>query len=173
MLAVLDEVTLDTDKEYEIVNGELEEKEMAGARHGGTGTRIIIELGYHVKTNRLGRVYGPDTTFQVGLNDRLPDVSFVAAARIPAEGEPVGKWPFAPDLAVEVVSPNDLWDKLNSKIREYFAAGVRQVWLVAPEDRTLSIYRSRTNVQVLTDEDDLVAEDLFPGLRCPLAEIFG
>ena len=72
-------------------------------------------------------MYGPDTSFQIGANERLPDVAFVAADRIPAWGEPEGMWPFAPDLAVEILSPTDLYEKVSGKIREYFAAGVRQV----------------------------------------------
>ena len=94
------DATLDPAKEYEIINGIPKEKEMAGARHGGISTRLIIRLGAYVEANRLGGVYGPDTMFQIGANDRLPDVAFVAAARIPATGEPEGKWPLAPDLAV-------------------------------------------------------------------------
>jgi Uma2 family endonuclease len=115
-MAVITEIALDPEKEYEIVDGQPEEKEMGGARHSGVGTRLIIELGMHVKLNQLGGVYGPDATFQIGSNERLPDIAFVSAARIPPEGEPEGKWEMAPDLAVEVISPNDLWEKVNDKV---------------------------------------------------------
>jgi Uma2 family endonuclease len=80
-----------------------------------------------VEAQRPGGVYGPDTSFQIGSNERLPDIAFVAADRIPPEGEPEGMWPFAPDLAVEILSPTDLHEKVSGTIREYFAAGVRQV----------------------------------------------
>jgi Uma2 family endonuclease len=165
-------VTLDPDKLYEIVNGEPREKEMGGARHGGVGSRLIIELGAHVKAHGLGGIYGPDTSFQVGANERIPDVAFVAAGRIPEAGEPDGIWPFAPDLAVEVLSPNDLHEKVHAKMREYFAAGVRQVWLVSPEFKTVTLYRSPTEPSVLTEADALTCEELFPGFRCPVADLF-
>ena len=80
------EIVLNPDKEYEIVDGRPQEKEMGGARHGGIGTRLIGRLVPYVEAGGLGAVYGPDTTFRIGRNERLPDVSFVAAARIPPRG---------------------------------------------------------------------------------------
>jgi Uma2 family endonuclease len=171
-MQTLAEITLDSEKEYEIVNGQPEEKQMAGARHGGVGTRLSAEMWIHVKTNNLGGVYGPDTTFKIGRNERLPDISFVSAARFPADGEPEGIWPIAPDLAVEIISPNDFWEKVNDKIRDYFAAGVGQVWLVSPEHKSVTVYHSPLQVTILTEEDDLTCEELLPGFRCALREIF-
>lgn len=171
-MTVTTNVILDLEKEYEIVDGQPEEKEMGGAKHGGVGTRLIIELGMHVKIYRLGGVYGPDTTFQIGRNERLPDVAFITAARIPADGEPEGIWPIAPDLAVEIISPTDLYEKVNSKVREYFAAGVRQVWVVSPEHRTVTIYRSSTQATILSEADELFEDDILSGFRCPISELF-
>ena len=76
------------------------------------------------------------------------------------------------DLAIEVISPNDIYMKVMSKMEDYFAAGVRQVWLVDPEYHRVSIYRSPTDVAILTEEQELVSEDLLPGFRCRLSEIF-
>jgi Uma2 family endonuclease len=166
------ETLLDTEKEYEIINGQPEEKEMGSARHGGVGSRLIVRLGGYVETHGLGQVYGPDTTFRVGGNDRLPDVSFLSAARIPAEGEPDTSWPIAPDLAVEIVSPNDLYEKVVSKIGEYLAAGVRQVWLISPEHHTVTIYTSLTQIAVLTETDELHGGDLVPGFSLRLSDLF-
>ena len=160
------------EKAYEIVAGRPEEKDMGGARHGGIGARLLVRLGSYVEAQRLGGVYGPDTSFQIGANERLPDVAFVAADRIPPEGEPEGMWPFAPDLAVEILSPTDLYEKVSGKIREYFAAGVRQVWLISPEHKTVTIYQSPTQVRMLTEEDELLSDDIVPGFRCRLRELF-
>jgi Uma2 family endonuclease len=165
------ELALDPEREYEIVNGKPEAKEMAGARHGGITARLLIEMGMHIKLNKLGAIYTPDTTFKIGQNDRLPDISFVSAERIPAEGEPESPWDFAPDLAVEVVSPNDLWEGVQNKLHEYFAAGVREVWLVAPDTKELYVYTAPRSVRVLAEEDELTTE-LLPGFRCKLSEIF-
>jgi Uma2 family endonuclease len=125
-----------------------------------------------VEAHRLGGVYGPDTSFQIGANERLPDVAFVAADRIPPAGEPEGIWPFAPDLAIEILSPTDLYEKVSGKIREYFAAGVRQVWLISPEHKTVTIYQSPTQVHMLTEEDELLSDDIVAGFRCRLRELF-
>jgi Uma2 family endonuclease len=164
-------VALDPEREYEIVNGQPEVKEMAGAGHGGITARLIAQLVIHTDTHNLGGVYTPDTTFKIGSNDRLPDIAFVAAERIPAEGEPEGLWQIAPDLAVEVISPNDLWEKVQSKVREYFAAGVQEVWLVAPESKEVQVYTAPQRVEILTEAQELTSQ-LLPGFRCKLSEIF-
>ena len=117
-MASTTELHLHPDKEYEIVAGQPEEKIMGGARHGGVGARLIVRLGSHVEAYQLGGVYGPHTTFQIGENQRIPDVAFVAASRFPVEGEPEGIWPIAPDLAVEIISPYDLYEKVISKVEE-------------------------------------------------------
>lgn len=171
-MSVTTEILLDTEKEYEIVNGQPEEKLMGGARHGGVGTRLIIRLGSHVEANDLGGVYGPDTTFKIGNNQRLPDVSFVSASRIPEEGEPEGIWPMAPDLAVEIISPNDLFEKVTSKVSEYFSAGVRQVWLISPEHKTVIIYHSPKHTTILSEADELTGGDILPGFHCRVSELF-
>ena len=166
------EIILDPEKEYEIVNGQPEEKDMAGARHSRIGTRLIGRLQPFVEANALGEVYGPDATFRIGRNQRLPDVSFVAAARIPEEGDPEGIWEIAPDLAVEVVSPNDVWEKLHGKVLEYFAAGVKQVWLISPEYKNVFVFDSPTQTTILSEQDELVSAQLLPGFRCHVSELF-
>ena len=171
-MSVSPEIIAAPDKEYEIVDGHPEEKEMGGARHSGVGVRLVTRLGLHVERDHLGGVYGPDATFKIGHNERLPDVAFVSASRIGPEGEPDGIWRIAPDLAVEIVSPNDLFEKVISKVHEYLAAGVRQVWLVSPEHRTIIIYHSPTQTTILSEHDYLVSEELLPGFRCSVAELF-
>lgn len=164
-------VALDPDKLYEIVDGQPEEKEMPGARHSGICARLTTVLGVYLKASRSGGLY-VEGSFQIGGNERLPDLAFVSAARIPPEGEPEAKWPIPPDLAVEVMSPNDLYERVYAKTLEYLAAGVKQVWLVSPEHHTVTIYRSATNITAFAGDRALVSEDLFPGFHCALREIF-
>ncbi len=171
MAATLEPV-LDADREYEIVDGQPEEKVKGGALHGGVGARLIGELWGHVKTNHLGGIYGADTTFMIGENQRLPDIAFVATSRIPWEGEPEGIWPIAPDLAIEIVSPTDLYLKLVSKVHDYLAAGVHQVWLVSVEHRTVTVYASRTDARIFQETDEIAGGDLIPGFRLEIAELF-
>lgn len=167
-MAVATELALDTEREFEIVNGKPEVKDMAGARHGGVTARLIGKLVSHVEDNFLGGVYTPDTTFLIGSNERLPDIGFVSADRIPEDGEPENLWTIAPDLAVEVISPNDMWEKVGN----YFAAGVREVWLVSPEQQTITIYHSPTSTTILTAENELTCERLLPGFCCRVGDIF-
>jgi Uma2 family endonuclease len=171
MSLAFDESVLDDEKLYEVVDGQWEEKAEAGMWHGGVGTRLARKLGNYVEANGLGEVYGPDTTFTIGGNERMPDVSFVAEERLPPN-EPAGIWEFAPDLAVEIVSPNDSAERLTDKIRSYFAAGVRQVWTVSPEIEGISVYRSLKDVTVFLIGDGLICEDLLPGFCLPLNDIF-
>ncbi|NOT59052.1 MAG: Uma2 family endonuclease [Acidobacteria bacterium] len=163
----------DTGQEYELINGQWEAKEMAGLKHGNTIMRLGARLQLFVEQNDLGQIYSPDTTFQVGSNQRLPDLSFVVKGRIPTGEEQYGIGKFAPDLAVEVISPNDFWDKVQDKIAEYFAAGVREVWIVTLSQQTVSIYRSATQVTILTEADELTNVELLPGFCCRVSDIFG
>lgn len=159
-------------KEYELSGGEQEAITMGSLKHSGVGARLIIRMGAYVETNRLGAVYGPDATFLVGGKDRLPDVSFLSASRFPAEGETLNKCPVAPDLAVEVISPNDIWEKVNSKVLEYFNAGVQQVWLISLEHNQVFVYESPSLIRILYEKDDLTNEDLLPGFSCRIRELF-
>ena len=164
---------IDPEKQIEIVDGKIEVKEMAGAKSGGIAARILGELYFHVKASKLGRLYTPDTTFAIGENQRMPDVSFVSATRIPADGEPFGKWNFAPDLAVEVVSPSDPLDKVRGKIVDFFAAGVREVWLVEPKINLFSVYHEPVKpTQILTKNDKLIGSIVLPDFELDLNDIF-
>lgn len=77
-----------------------------------------------------------------------------------------------PDLAVEIISPNDLFEDLQDKLWDYFAAGVRQVWLVAPQHRSVAVYRSPLDVTLFGEDHELASEDLLPGFRCHRRAIF-
>lgn len=166
------QVAFDTDREFEIIDGQLEEKEMAGALHGGVTARLLVKLGNYLETEGVGDLYTPDTTFKIGKNERLPDIGFVSSDRVPEDGEPIGIWEIAPDLAIEVVSPNDVWGKVDRKVEDYFRAGVREVWLVSPENKKIVIYHSPTHTTILTENDELTSETLLPGFRCQVGELF-
>ena len=106
-------------------------------------------------------------------NIRSPDVSFVAAGRFPDERWPVGFAPLAPDLAVEVLSPNDRPEDVLEKVGEYLANGTRLVWVIDPETRTAIVYRSLTDVRAIGEADALDGEYVVPGFSCPLRAVLG
>jgi Uma2 family endonuclease len=102
---------------------------------------------------------------------RAPDVCFVRADRIPREDLP----PFldgAPDLAVEVRSPSNTKRAMAEKIAQYLSTGARLVWYVDPHHRAITVYRPQHDPVVLSDGDHLSGEDVLPGFRCPVAEVF-
>lgn len=103
---------------------------------------------------------------------RKPDVAFVRFGRFPDEQLPPGHAHLAPDLAAEVVSPNDLYEDVIEKIEEYLRAGVRLVWVISPHNHTVHVYRANGSVQVLHDNDDLDGEEVVPGFRCPVRDLY-
>lgn len=84
----------------------------------------------------------------------------------------MSKWEIAPDLAVEVISPTDIWERVNDKISDYFAAGVQQVWLISLGQRQALIYDAPTRITVLTENDDLTSAALLPGFKCRVGDLF-
>lgn len=160
---------------YELVEGELIRMAPTGGEHGVLTIRLGRLLDEYVETHALGIVCGAETGFVLRRTPdtvRAPDVSFIAKDRIPASGVPKTYWPFAPDLAVEVVSPSDRFDEVHTKVAEYFSAGARLVWVVNPSTRTVFAYRSPHDVQALSENDELKGEDVLPGFHCPVKRIF-
>lgn len=156
---------------YEFINGNLEKKDMPNAKHSGIAGRLIIELGIYLKTNKIGRIY-PEAHFQIGKNKRTPDVAFVKTSKIPADGEPEKFWNFAPNLAIEIISPTDFYQDVLDKIDNYFAAEVEQVWIINPEKETLTVYFSSAETKLFTKSDILSCEEILPNLNLKLSEIF-
>ncbi|MDE2999766.1 MAG: Uma2 family endonuclease [Gemmatimonadota bacterium] len=159
----------------ELVSGEIIRLTPIGAEHGVVTARIASALDEYVEANDLGVCCGADTGFILERDPdtvRAPDAAVVLASRVPASGVPVGYWPFAPDLAVEVISPSDRLADVHVKIAEYFAAGTRLVWLVEPETRMVHVYRSPQQVEVLGIDDDLDGGDVLPGFQCPIRRLF-
>ena len=160
---------------YELVDGELIPMTPAGARRGAIAFRLARLLDEHVEAHHLGVGGASEAGFILRRNPdvvRAPDVSFVAAARVPATGIPSGYWPYAPDLAVEIVSPSDRLSDVHVKIEDYFAAGARLVWVVEPETRVVHVHRAPYDVQVVGEAGELTGGDVLPGFRCPVKRLF-
>src|SRR5262245_8106722 len=157
---------------YELVDGEIRRLSPAGGPHGRVGVELSSRLNAHVRQAKLGHVFDSSTGFRLtGGNVRAPDVSFVSRERL-AE-VPEGYVPIAPDLAVEILSPDDRPRYVLEKVGEYLQAGVRLVWVVDPKGRRAAVHRSLTAVRELDIEDALDGEDVVPGFRCVLREILG
>jgi Uma2 family endonuclease len=162
-------------KDFELVDGKLVERKM-GNKASWVAFQLAMLLHNHVRRNALGWVFCGDTGFRLDPQRpnsvRKPDVAFVRIGRLPRE-EPADAYDqLAPDLAVESVSPNDTVLELEEKLDEYLRAGVRLVWVINPELRTLKVYRPDGTTAVLRNEDEIDGENVVPGFRCKLSEIF-
>jgi Uma2 family endonuclease len=162
---------------YELVEGELRKMPPAGEEHGHIAMDIGTFLNVHVKANNLGRVYAAETGFKLASDPDTvlaPDAAFVRRERVERSGRIRGFRSGAPDLAVEVVSPNDRHGEVVEKALSWLEAGCRMVLVVEPERRTVTVYRSRQEIRILTaDANDAIdGADVVPGWRLPLADLF-
>lgn len=158
---------------YELVRGELRRMSPAGNEHSILAMRIGIQLGVFAQTHRLGVVGGADCGYKLSPDTvRAPDASFIRRERIPTSGPPKGFFAGAPDLAVEVISPHDTFTELNEKTAEYLTHGTRLVWVLDPGARTLTIHRPDRTPRILAEQDEIDGEDVLPGFRLALAELF-
>lgn len=161
-------------KRTELVRGRLLVRDPGGARHGAVAMEIGYRIMGHVKAHDLGRVYAAETGFKIESDPdtvRAPDVAFVARDRLP-EVEPTGYPSRAPDLAVEVLAGDDHPAETLEKVAQWLKAGVRLVWVVDSERRTARVYRADGSESLLSLQDVLDGEEVLPGFRCPLADLF-
>jgi len=158
-------------RKYELVDGEIR-MSPAGARHGEISVHLTAALLAFVSPKRLGDVFDSSTGYRLpGGNVRSPDASFVSSKRLP--GVPEGFLELAPDLAVEVLSPEDSPREVLDKVGEYLAAGVRLVWVIDPRAAHAVSYRSLTDVHGIGPDGSLDGGELLPGFRCPLSDLLG
>ena len=165
----------DDGKRYELIEGELIELAPAGGIHGNIGMKIAGLLFQHVHNNDLGELFAAETGVFLQHDPdtvRAPDVAFIAKDRIPPDGIPTGYLDTIPDLAVEVVSPNDLAEQVQEKIEQWIEHGVKLVWVVYPEQRSIMVYRSLSEVQVLHEGDTLTGDPVLSDFSCSVSEIF-
>ena len=163
-------------RRFELVKGVYVEISPASALHGVVAIAIGSLLNDFVRKHGRGLATAAETGFILARNPdsvRAADAAFIAKERLPAGGVPEeGYWPLAPDLAVEVVSPNDRPDDVQEKAQEYLAAGTRMVWVIYPKTRSVMVYRSLRDIKILRAEDTLSGEDVLPGFEHKVNEIF-
>jgi Uma2 family endonuclease len=160
---------------YELIEGKLITMSPAGHHHGKIAMRIGAALNRYVEEKNLGVIYAAEIGFKLRTNPdtvRAPDAAFVTKERVEAVGETSGYFPGAPDLAVEVVSPDDAADELEAKTEMWLEAGARLVWFVYPKLRAVTVHRSRRDIKRLVGGDMLDGEDGIKGFRYALADLF-
>jgi Uma2 family endonuclease len=158
-------------RKYELVDGRITVSP-AGARHGVIAIRLAARLLEHVEGHDLGYVLDSSTGFRLpGGNVRSPDVSFVRKGRFPDERIPTGFSDVVPDLAVEILSPEDRPRSILDKVGEYLEAGVSLVWVIDPDAQSAATHRAPASVEEVAPAGELDGAEVVPGFRCPLARL--
>ena len=154
---------------YELVNGELRKMFPSGARHGRVAAEIVGSLVAHMKRQRTGAIYSSETGFRIARQPdtvRAPDAAFVGSERVT---DTIGFFDGPPDAAFEVVSPGDTYTEIEEKTLAWLRAGTKVVIVVDPRTKTVRVHRTGS---ALNAEDAIEVEDVIPGWRLPLDELF-
>jgi Uma2 family endonuclease len=160
---------------YELVRGELRTMAPPGWGHGRFASRVDRSLAPYVEANGLGDVFIGDAGFLLTTAPdtvRGPDVAFVRQDRLAGLDELRGYFPGAPDLAVEIVSANDLYTEVDEKVAEWLEYGTVVVFVVNPRRRTVAVHRLGQPVTILGLGDVLSAEDVVPGWSLAVQKVF-
>ena len=159
---------------YELVEGELQQMSPSGFKHGFISGRIAVHLGAYVRQHRLGEIYIADAGFVLKRAPdtvRCPDVAFVRAERVI---DTTDFAPFAPDLAVEVMSPSDRASEVTFTVAQYLRYGTRAVVVVDQQKRVVYVHRaSESDIRTQIAETVLEVDEVVPRWKMPLSEIFG
>lgn len=161
---------------HEIVNGELVMSPKNNFQHGDLCIRLAVALEIFNRAHRLGVVLDSSTGFWMhNRNCRAPDISFVPKARVISLGFKRSTkkfFPGAPDLAVEILSPNNTRAEIDERLKDFFASGTQLVWIINPDDECVEICHSPTRRTLLGSGGFLDGELLLPGFRYPIADLF-
>jgi Uma2 family endonuclease len=159
----------------ELIEGRIVKMPPPKNRHGRLENKVAFYLTRFALEHRLGQVLTGESGVYIRRNPdtvRGMDVAFVAQARWEQQTDKDGYLDIAPDLIVEILSPDDRWPAVNRKLRDYFALGVRLVWVVDAEEQRVYVYRSLTDMREFTDTDTLTGDEVLPGFSVPVASLF-
>lgn len=160
---------------YELIKGVIYELSPPGMRHGVIAWKILQKIGTFIEKNKLGIITSSETGYKLSSNPdtvRGPDGAFISNKRLEEIGIIDGYSTVMPDLAIEVNSPSDNYSRIYKKVQEWLLAGVSQVWVLEPDDRSIIIYYSNKKSLILEEEDELDGGDILPGFKCKIRDIF-
>jgi Uma2 family endonuclease len=162
-------------KGLELEDGCIVEKHL-GTKSGWIGGHLFFLIGLFLREHRLGWIFPSEAIYRCFPDDpnrlRKPDVSFIRYGRLPGEQVPDPYIAIAPDLAVEVISPNDTATEVERKMHEYLSVGVRLIWLVYPETRTVHILRANGSTDRVNEGGQVSGEEVLPGFQFAVADLF-
>jgi Uma2 family endonuclease len=158
---------------YELREGELVRMSPSKRRHSGSAGILVMHLGAYLLGHPLGEISIAEGGFVAGPQESLccPDIAYVSRERATTV-PPDEYYPFGPDIAVEVWSPDNSEQEMSEKATGYLAHGGRLVWILRPQDKTVRVYRPNSPVQTLRVGDTLTGEDVLPGFSVAVSLLF-
>jgi len=159
----------------ELVEGRIVVMRPTALEHGGYELNFAEPLKVFVRHHKLGKVVVGEVGIYTHRNPdtvRAADVIFISHSQLAKRQARRGYLDVAPELVVEIMSPDDRWSEVNQKLREYFTIGVKLVLVADPADRSVYVYRSLTDVREFTGTDTLTGDDVLPGFSIPVASLF-
>jgi len=161
---------------HEVVNGELVLSQKDSFQHARICGRLLVAFENFNRKHRLGIVLGCSAGFWMSnRNCRAPDVSFIPKERLESmQFSPTAKkfFPSAPDLAVEILSPNNTRAEMDERLRDFFDSGTQIAWLINPGTESAEVCRSLTQRRLIGPGGELDGEHLLPGFRYPINDLF-
>lgn len=159
---------------HEVVDGELVLSPKSNFQHGDICTRLLAALYGFTRQHKLGVVCDSSTGFWMNnLNCRAPDISFISKARLQGKKRPdKAFFQGAPDLAVEVLGGHWTRQEINERLKDFFASGTRLAWIIDPESESAEVCHSPTVRRLVGPGGVLDGENVVPGFRLNLAELF-
>jgi Uma2 family endonuclease len=167
----------EVESHFEIIDGVRVELPPMSILASRIASNLQAYLGHYARSNQAGESL-VETLFHLPLpvdRNRRPDVAFVSAqtvARAPPQLGSENAWDVLPELMVEVISPNDLAEEIIERVKEYFTAGTKLVWVIYPTARLVYVYESPRNPRVLGEVEELDGGTLLPGFRISIASLF-
>ena len=162
------------DGPVELVRGEIVELTRPDQSHGNVCFEVALAIANWARIRQAGRVTTNDSGIQTQQDldtVRGADVAFFNTSQLPQGKLPRGKITVAPVLCVEVLSPSNTWTEMRRKIEEYLSAGVREVWIVDPEIRTVEVFRRDTPAALHASDQQFTSQEL-PGFEVPVSDFF-
>ena len=159
----------------ELVRGVVQVMSPAGSEHGWIASRILVRLGTHVEANDLGKTFAAETGFLIEVNPdtvRAPDAAFVSHQKLSDAFPSSSYLQVAPDLVVEVVSPNDTSTDVEAKAEQWLEAGTKIVLVADPRIQTLRVYRNKAQIEVLHSGEEFSSDDVCGDWKISVNDIF-
>jgi Uma2 family endonuclease len=157
-----------------LVRGQIEKRRLPGLRHAFVTSVFCQILARWAMENNAGKV-GVGGGFTLAREPdivRSPDLFFVRRDRLQPVSTTEEYGIFAPDLAIEVVSPSESAQEVREKVRDFLAAGTPLVWVAYPRTREVIAHTPDGHAHTYAADDTLTAPDLLPGFACPIADLF-